>query len=420
MVMLNGCNSSHSTQADNGSSAGTDNNPDLNTNTDPASNTDNDSGSNATINQDSNTDNSSEQNTNTSSSSNTNSDSGANTTTNPSSNTDSNSEQNTNTSSNSNTDTNSSSNTNSGSSSNTENNSGQNTGTNPVPNTDAGSDTGNNSEQNTETNTNTNSGSGTNTDNNSGQNTDTQEVVETNWYRPPLSVSWQWQLGGTINTAYDVELYDIDLFNTKPVTIQSLQAVGKKVICYFSAGSYESFREDKDQFKPEDLGNTLDGWEDEKWLDIRSPNVRSIMQARLALAHQKGCDGVEPDNMDGYTNNPGFDLTAADQLAFNRFIAEEAHKKGLSVGLKNDLEQVNELIDYFDFAVNEQCFEYSECDLLLPFTNSGKPVLNAEYASQYIEDTTARQALCNQSLNKQFSTLILPLDLDDKFRYSCF
>lgn len=42
------------------------------------------------------------------------------------------------------------------------------------------------------------------------------------------------------------------------------------------------------------------------------------MQARLDLAVQKGCDGVEPDNVDGYQNNSGFPLTAQDQLAYNR------------------------------------------------------------------------------------------------------
>ncbi|MMZ65925.1 hypothetical protein D1872_283710 [compost metagenome] len=67
------------------------------------------------------------------------------------------------------------------------------------------------------------------------------------------------------------------------------------------------------------------------------------MRARLDLAVQKGCDGVEPDNMDGYDNNTGFTLSADDQLAYNKFIANEARKRGLSVGLKNDLDQIIEL-----------------------------------------------------------------------------
>jgi hypothetical protein len=192
------------------------------------------------------------------------------------------------------------------------------------------------------------------------------------------------------------------------------------VICYFSAGSYEEWRDDADQFDDAVLGNDLDGWPGERWLDIRASNVHDIMLARLDVAQQKGCDGVDPDNVNGYTSDPGFDLTATDQLAFNRFIANAAHERGLSVALKNDLEQVEELVDYFDFQVNEQCHFYEECDLLAPFIDAGKPVLNVEYDDAYVNDSDARNALCDTASNEQFSTLVLPLLLDGSFRLSCF
>ena len=239
------------------------------------------------------------------------------------------------------------------------------------------------------------------------------------WYRPPVSVTWQWQLEGNLNTSYSVALYDVDLFDTRNTTIQNLQQSGIKVVCYFSAGSYEDYRDDRELFLPNTLGNTLDGWDNERWLDIRSANVHSIMKKRLDIAKNKGCDGVEPDNMDGYTNNSGFNLTSQDQLAYNRFIANEAHKRGLAVGLKNDLDQISELVEYFDFAVNEQCFEYNECDALLPFINHGKPVLTAEYLDKYVNSSSEREAICQESRDNQFSTLILPLDLNDSFRFSC-
>lgn len=245
-------------------------------------------------------------------------------------------------------------------------------------------------------------------------------VTNTDVYQPPVFVTWQWQLLGTVNTSYDVEIYDIDLFDSSEALIQQLQATGKKVICYFSGGSYEEWREDAGQFPEATLGNALDGWPGERWLDIRSEAVSTIMLARMDLASQKGCDGVEPDNMDGYTNGSGFSLSATDQLAYNRSIANAAHTRGLSVGLKNDLEQVSALVSYFDFAVNEQCFEYSECDLLTPFIDAGKPVLNAEYRQDYVDDTNTRQALCADAVNNQFSTLILPIDLDDTLRFICW
>lgn len=110
---------------------------------------------------------------------------------------------------------------------------------------------------------------------------DALPVTGMNWYKPPVSVSWQWQLSGEVNPEYPVELYDIDLFDSPVSLINSLKASGKKVICYFSAGSYENFREDTNKFDPAALGNILDGWPNEQWLDIRSLNVAEIMTERL-------------------------------------------------------------------------------------------------------------------------------------------
>lgn len=260
------------------------------------------------------------------------------------------------------------------------------------------------------------SDSGDDGDNEDVLNPDVAPVTDGIWYRPKPMVTWQWQLSGTVNTTYNVQIYDIDLFDTSTQQIQSLRDAGKKVICYFSAGSYEEWRTDAAQFDQDDLGKSLDGWPGERWLDIRSENVHQIMRARLDLAQQKGCDGVEPDNMDGYANDSGFSLSARQQKAYNRFIANEAHTRSLSVGLKNDLDQIVELVDYYDFSVNEECFAYSECDLLTPFIEKDKAVLNAEYAQVYVSD---HQSLCTQANQLKFSTLVLPLELDDGFRISC-
>ena len=140
------------------------------------------------------------------------------------------------------------------------------------------------------------------------------------------------------------------------------------------------------------------------------------MLARLDLAVSKGCDGVEPDNMTGYQENSGFALTASDQLAFNRNLFNAAHERGLSVALKNDLEQVNELIDYVDLMVNEQCHEYSECHLLQPFIAASKPVLNAEYLTAYQNNPNS---VCADAQQANIRTLVLSVDLDDSFYYNC-
>ena len=248
----------------------------------------------------------------------------------------------------------------------------------------------------------------------------TTNINWVDWYRPDINTSWQWQLQGNINISYDVKLYDIDLFDSDTTLIKALKDKDKKVICYFSAGSYENWREDKDDFPLSSLGNDMDGWEGEKWLDISNQGLKPIMKARLDLAVQKGCDGVEPDNMDGYTNNSGFSLSADDQLAYNKFIANEARKRGLSVGLKNDLDQIIELEPFFDFSMNEQCHVYNECDMMQPFIDANKPVFNAEYKQEYIDNNNGeRDKMCSDSNDLSFKTLVLPLNLDDKFRYSC-
>jgi hypothetical protein len=243
------------------------------------------------------------------------------------------------------------------------------------------------------------------------------------WYRPSVDATWQWQLqpngSGEINASYDVDVYDIDLFDNDAAQVAALQADGRRVICYFSAGSYEDFREDAGAFAADDIGNPLDDFPDERWIDTRSDGVRQIMLARLELAVQKGCDGVEPDNVTGFSNDTGFALTAGDQLDFNRFLASAAHARGLAIGLKNDLEQIPELVDDFDFAVNEQCAEFDECAALDPFIDAGKPVFNAEYADVYVNDADARQALCADAVDQGRHALVLPIDLDDAFRFSC-
>lgn len=241
---------------------------------------------------------------------------------------------------------------------------------------------------------------------------ETDDPPSGNWWQPSPGTSWQWQLSGTLDTSLDVEMYDVDLEDTPQTTIDQLHSDGRVVICYFSAGSWESYRDDADLFPPEVIGLEMDGWPDEKWLDIRQiDQLGPIMEARLDKAVQKGCDGVEPDNVDGYTNNSGFPLTYQDQLNYNLWLAQEAHERNLSIGLKNDLDQVEDLVDSYDWALNEQCFQYNECDLLTPFIEAGKAVFGVEYSG----DMTV---FCPQANGMNFDWLYKNLDLD-AYRESC-
>jgi len=170
---------------------------------------------------------------------------------------------------------------------------------------------------------------------------------------PALRTSWQWQLTGAIDSSLDVEMYDIDLFNATDAELAALS--GRIVICYFSAGTWEAWRDDAGELPDDALGDTMEDWEDERWLDVTSEGVRQVMLDRLDLAVSRGCDGVEPDNVDGYANRNGVGLNATEQLEYNRFIADAAHERGLSVGLKNDVDQLEDLLPWFDWALNEEC-----------------------------------------------------------------
>lgn len=206
-------------------------------------------------------------------------------------------------------------------------------------------------------------------------------------------------------------MYDIDLFDNSASVISQLHAKGRVVICYFST-QYENWRPDAASFTSNVLGSNLDDWPGERYVDIRTTTVRSIMQSRLDLAVSKGCDGVEPDNVDEYTNSNGLGITAADQLDFNKFIAAQAHQRGLSVGLKNDLDQVSALQSYYDWVLDEQCNEFDECDLLKPFHTANKAVFGTEYSG-------SASSFCPKMVAAGYSWLLKDLDLDAQVTQCC-
>jgi hypothetical protein len=231
-------------------------------------------------------------------------------------------------------------------------------------------------------------------------------------WRPAPRTPWQWQITGTIDESVKAEVFDVDLFDTDEAVVDRLHAKRRRVICYMSAGSFEDWRPDVADFPDAVKGAALGGWPGERWLDIRRLDVLGpIMLRRMDLCRAKGFDAVEPDNIDAYANDSGFPLTAEDQLEYNRFLARAAHARGLSIGLKNDLDQVEELEPDFDWALNESCFAYDECDRLKPFTQAGKAVFHVEYEK-------APSEFCGRARALGFSSLRKNWDLD-AWRVAC-
>ncbi len=235
------------------------------------------------------------------------------------------------------------------------------------------------------------------------------------WWHPPSVVDWQIQYVGTIDTAVPAEVFDLDMFETSAALVASLHARGKKVVCYINVGAWENWRPDRDQFPPEVLGKPYEGWPGERWLDIRRIDLLApIMRARLNLCKAKGFDGVHADNMDGYQNDTGFPLTYADQVRYNRWIAREAHARGLAIGLKNDPDQVRDLRYNFDWAMTEDCIAEGWCETLRPFQWLGKPVIAVEYTDTGM--TKAR--MCAEARRLGINALLKHRNLD-AFRRTC-
>lgn len=221
-------------------------------------------------------------------------------------------------------------------------------------------------------------------------------------WQPAPGVSWQWQLTGKLDTSVKAAVYDVDGFTTTKEQVAELKAAGRRTICYLSTGAWEDFRPDAGAF-PQALRGEGNGWEGERWLDIRRlAELEPLIAKRFDMCRDKGFDAVEPDNMDAYRNKSGFPLTAEDQLKYNRLIARLAHDRGLSAGLKNDLDQIPELVGVFDFAVNEQCAQYDECGRLTPFIAAGKAVFHVEYELPANRFCAGTRELKLSSLEKKY------------------
>jgi len=211
------------------------------------------------------------------------------------------------------------------------------------------------------------------------------------------------------NQTPSAKVYFIDLFDTSSSKISSLKSKGKTVICYFSAGTYENWRSDKGKFSKSAIGKSLDGWAGEKWINYKDSGIRDIMSSRIRTAKSKGCHGVDPDNIDGHANNTGFSLSSGDQKKYIQFLADTAHSNGLSIGLKNSAETAKSLVNYTDFAVIEECFNYGECGSYSTFKSKGKAQFMIEYRSK-------SSSQCSKAKNYGADLIFADMDLT-KFSY---
>ncbi len=241
----------------------------------------------------------------------------------------------------------------------------------------------------------------------------------TGWWKPPIGATWQVQYSGDVlDLSFAADVYDVDMFDTDAATIAALHDQGRKVLCYINVGAWEDWRPDAAQFPVVVLGNHYTGWPGERWLDIRRIDLLGpLMGARFDLGRAQGCDGIDADNMNGYTQETGFPLTAQDQLVYNAWLAHEAHARSLAIGLKNNEAQVNDLLPCFDWIVTESCFAEGWCAAVQPFIDARKPV----FAIEYTDTLSIAQFLdqvCSQAAAMQTSAILKHRQLD-AWRQAC-
>ena len=246
-------------------------------------------------------------------------------------------------------------------------------------------------------------------------------VATGKWWKPGKNTTFFWDLqNAPPDNTKNVGAYDIDGWGNSAEEVTALHARGIKVVCYMDAGTYEPGRPDSSTIPAALKGSGVQGWPGELWLDVRPAGpsyaaLQAIMLARFKVCEQKGFDAVEPDNLDSYQNKPGFTTTAADQLAYNEWIASSVHALGLAVFQKNDLDQVTQLEPYFDGILDEECNKYSECDTLAPYTAASKPVWDAEYTDD--GETTAK--FCASNLKVGIVGALFGLALDGSLFEPC-
>eukprot|EP00833_Pecoramyces_ruminatium_P001189 jgi/Orpsp1_1/1175221/evm.model.c7180000053075.1 len=213
---------------------------------------------------------------------------------------------------------------------------------------------------------------------------------------PSQGMTWNYVLGDTIDPKKETaKVVDIDIRKDISI-INALHKKGIKVICYFSAGTLEFFRDDYPQFLAIKglVQNTYEAWPEERWLDFRIEDIKPLLKNRMKNAVKKSCDGIEVDNLDGYqmkeVKSWKKPLTKSDTIKFAKWLANTAHSLGLSIGLKNVPGLIDELTTYYDFAINEECVKYNECKLYKNFLKTGKAVFGVTYNGL----SENRSALC--------------------------
>ncbi len=196
-------------------------------------------------------------------------------------------------------------------------------------------------------------------------------------FTPAAGTRWQIQLSGAFDGSVAANVYDLDPYTTPEATVAAIEARGARAICHLDAGAADMTLPDAATVPAEVLGEP-DGTQ-RRWLDIRNwAAIRPVLAARFELCRAKGFQGVDADETYGYENPTGFDLTSADQITYDRQIADLAHEYGLAAGVRTRPAMARSIEPFVDFTVVDGCFTTPDCADYFAFVDANKAVYDVE------------------------------------------
>lgn len=204
---------------------------------------------------------------------------------------------------------------------------------------------------------------------------------------PPLAAPWDYQIGGAYTPPSGVKIVSRDNADSA--------ASGLYNICYINAFQVNP---DHDGEWSSDLllrdanGNKVvdPDWK-ETLLDVRTADKRTRIAAKIDgiidSCASKGFQAIEPDNFDSYSRSKNLISTTQAQ-DYIKLLSSHAHTKGLAIAQKNTSELAgNRSANGLDFAVVEECGQYTECDAYAgPF---GNHVVDVEYTNSGLSKACA-------------------------------
>jgi glycosyl hydrolase family 114 len=207
---------------------------------------------------------------------------------------------------------------------------------------------------------------------------------------PPTGTDWDYQLGGNRPVPDHVGIVERDRL-AEPLA-------GKYNVCYVNGFQTQADQKRfwhrhhwslvlKDGGKP-----VVDSVWGEWLLDTRTHVKRAALAKIMAKWTQKcaddGFDAVEYDNLDSFSRSHHL-LTKKDNRKYAALLVSAAHDAGLAAAQKNWAEWDGTTVGY-DFAVAEQCAQYSECSSYVDYYDS--EVLAVEYRDKPFQKACAKWA----------------------------